>query len=217
MKVIAYKRTSSEKNRDSHSFSRQDEAINFWAKRKGAEIVDSYEEVFTGTEADRPVFSEMLNQMALSGITTFVVENQTRLGRDLMVNLHLIASCKKMGISIIDASTDDELTKQEDPMSVAMMQISGVFAQLEKSQLVSKLRKARDAKSKALGKRIEGRKKLSLPPDLILKIKKLRRKPANLKRKTYQEIANNLNNEGLKTPTGKHFLPMTIKRIIEEN
>jgi len=217
MKVVAYKRTSSEKNRDSHSFSRQDEAINFWAKRKGAEVVDSYEEVFTGTEADRPVFSEMINQMAESGVKTFVVENQTRLGRDLMVNLHLIASCKKMGISIIDASSDDDLTKQEDPMSVAMMQISGVFAQLEKSQLVSKLKKARDAKSKALGKRIEGRKKLSLPPDLILKIKKLRRKPANLKRKTYQEIANNLNNEGLKTPTGKHFLPMTIKRIIEEN
>jgi site-specific DNA recombinase len=217
MKVVAYKRTSSEKNRDSHSFSRQNEAINFWAKRKGAQVVDSYEEVFTGTEADRPVFSEMLNQMALSGIKTFVVENQTRLGRDLMVNLHLIASCKNLGISIIDASTDDDLTKQEDPMSVAMMQISGVFAQLEKSQLVSKLKKARDAKSKALGKRIEGRKILSLPPDLILKIKKLRRKPANLKRKTYQTIADTLNNEGSKTPTGKQFLPMTIKRIIEEN
>ena len=217
MKVVSYKRTSSERNRDSHSFSRQNEAINFWAKRNGAEVVNSFEEVFTGTEADRPVFSAMINQMAESGIKTFVVENQTRLGRDLMVNLHLIASCKNMGISIIDASTGDDLTNQNDPMSVAMTQICGVFAQLEKSQLVSKLRKARDAKSKSLGKRIEGRKKISLPSELIQKIKKLRRKPTNAKRKTYQTIADILNNEGLKTSTGKHFLPMTIKRIIEEN
>jgi DNA invertase Pin-like site-specific DNA recombinase len=217
MKVIAYKRTSSEKNRDSHSFFRQEEAIKFWAKRNGAEVVNSFEEVFTGTEADRPVFSAMINQMAESGIKTFVVENQTRLGRDLMVNLHLIASCKNMGISIIDASTGDDLTNQNDPMSVAMTQICGVFAQLEKSQLVSKLRKARDAKSKSLGKRIEGRKKITLPSELIQKIKKLRRKPANAKRLTYQGIADILNHEGYATGTGKKFLPMTINRVLEEN
>jgi hypothetical protein len=54
----------------------------------------------------------------------------------------------------------------------------GVFAQLEKNlNLFQNCAKARDAKSKDLGKRIEGRKKITLPNDLILKIKQLRRKP----------------------------------------
>jgi site-specific DNA recombinase len=216
MKVFAYLRVSSETNRDGHGFIRQKESINIWAANHKTEVVQIFEEVFTGAEIQRPIFAVMLEQMNAIGIKTFVVENQTRLGRDLMVNLHLIALCKKMGVSIIDASTGDDLTKKEDPMSVAMMQISGVFAQLEKNQLVSKLRKARDAKSKEHGEGIEGRKKITLPNDLILKIKKLRRKPFGAKRKTIKQVADALNIEGLLTPSGGKFHATTISRILKE-
>ena len=112
MKVFAYLRVSTETNKDGHGFIRQKESINLWAQNNKSEVVEIFEEVFTGTEIERPVFAQMLEQMNTNGIKTFVVENQTRLGRDLMVNLHLIASCKKMGISIIDASTGDDLTDQ---------------------------------------------------------------------------------------------------------
>ncbi|MDC0266672.1 recombinase family protein [bacterium] len=216
MKVFGYCRVSTETNKDGHGFTRQKESINLWAKNNNSEVVEFFEEVFTGTEIERPVFAQMLEQMNTNGIKTFVVENQTRLGRDLMVNLHLIASCKKMGISIIDASTGDDLTNQNDPISVAMVQMSGVFAQLEKNQLVSKLRKARDAKSKDLGKRIEGRKKITLPNELILKIKRLRRKPIGLKRKTIKQVADELNVSGLVTPSGGKFHATTVSRILKE-
>ena len=148
--------------------------------------MEVFEEVITGTTADRPIFSDMLGRMAETGISSFVIESQSRLGRDLLVNLHLISSCKKLGISIIDAATGDDLTKLEDPMMVAMHQISCVFAQLDKSMIVSKLKKARDAKSKELGRRCEGRKKSPFSEDLILKIKKLRRKPHNGKRNSLE-------------------------------
>jgi site-specific DNA recombinase len=216
MKVFAYLRISTETNRDGHGFIRQKESINLWAQNNKSEVIEFFEEVFTGTEIDRPVFAQMLEQMNTNGIKTFVVENQTRLGRDLMVNLHLIASCKKMGISIIDASTGDDLTNQNDPISVAMVQMSGVFAQLEKNQLVSKLRKARDAKSKDLGRRIEGRRKITLPNELILKIKRLRRKPIGLKRKTIKQVADELNVSGLVTPSGGKFHATTVSRILKE-
>ena len=216
MKVFGYCRVSTETNKDGHGFTRQKESINLWAKNNNSEVVEFFEEVFTGTEIERPTFAQMLEQMNAQGIKTFVVENQTRLGRDLMVNLHLIASCKKMGVSIIDASTGDDLTNQNDPISVAMVQMSGVFAHLEKNQLVSKLRKARDAKSKDLGKRIEGRKKITLPNDLILKIKRLRRKPIGLKRKTIKQVADELNVSGLVTPSGGKFHTTTVSRILKE-
>ncbi|MDA7533411.1 recombinase family protein [Verrucomicrobia bacterium] len=216
MKVFAYCRVSTETNKDGHGFTRQKDSINQWAKNNQSEVIEFFEEVFTGTEVERPVFAQMLEQMNAHGIKTFVVENQTRLGRDLMVNLHLIASCKKMGVGVIDASTGDDLTKQDDPMSVAMMQISGVFSQLEKSQLVSKLRKARDAKSKEHGKRIEGRKKITIPNDLILKIKQLRRKPIGKRRLTIKQVADALNIEGLLTPSGGKFHTTTVSRILKE-
>ena len=216
MKVFAYLRISTETNKNGHGFIRQKDVINLWAKNNKVDVVEFFEEVFTGTEIERPVFAQMLDQMNALGIQTFVIENQTRLGRDLMVNLHLIASCKKMGVGVIDASTGDDLTKQDDPMSVAMMQISGVFSQLEKSQLVSKLRKARDAKSKDLGRRIEGRRKITLPNELILKIKRLRRKPIGLKRKTIKQVADELNFAGLVTPSGGKFHATTVSRILKE-
>lgn len=216
MKVFAYLRISTETNRDGHGFIRQKDSINQWAKNNQSEVIDFFEEVFTGAEIDRPVFAKMLEQMDAQGIKNFVVENQTRLGRDLMVNLHLIASCKKMGVSIIDASTGDDLTDQKDPISIAMVQMSGVFAQLEKNQLVSKLRKARDAKSKEHGKRIEGRKKITIPNDLILKIKQLRRKPIGKRRLTIKQVADALNIEGLLTPSGGKFHTTTVSRILKE-
>ncbi len=216
MKVFAYLRISTETNKNGHGFIRQKDVINLWAKNNKVDVVEFFEEVFTGTEIERPVFAQMLDQMNALGIQTFVIENQTRLGRDLMVNLHLIASCKKMGVGVIDASTGDDLTKQDDPMSVAMMQISGVFSQLERSQLVSKLRKARDAKSKEHGKRIEGRKKITIPNDLILKIKQLRRKPVGKRRLTIKQVADALNIEGLLTPSGGKFHTTTVSRILKE-
>ena len=213
-KVFGYARCSSDTNAGGDTFNRQSDAIRSWAKTAKAKVVEVFEEVITGTTADRPIFTGMLSRMAQEGINSFVIENQSRLGRDLLVNLHLISSCKKLGISIIDASTGDDLTQLEDPMMVAMHQISGVFAQLDKSMIVSKLKKARDAKSKELGKRCEGRKKSPFSSDLILKIKKLRRKPHHGKRISLEKIAEFLNKDGNRTPTGGKFHATTVKRIL---
>lgn len=215
-KVFAYLRTSSETNKDSNTWQRQQDTINSWAKASKASVVETFNEIITGTTAERPIFASMISSMNESGIKTFVVENQSRLGRDLLVNLHLIASCRKMGIQIIDASTGDDLCANSDPMVVAMTQISGVFAQLEKSQLVSKLKKARDAKSSEVGHRVEGRKRRPYAQALVERVKKLRRKPVGSKRKTLDEIASILNKDGIRTASGKLFHPFTISNILKQ-
>jgi DNA invertase Pin-like site-specific DNA recombinase len=55
------------------------------------------------------------------------------------------------------AANGDDMTETTDPMKVAMRQIAGAFAQLEKARLVAKLKAARERKREANGKR-EGRK-----------------------------------------------------------
>ena len=54
-------------------------------------------------------------------------------------------------------ATDDDLTASDDPFKIAMRQIAGAFAQLEKARLVGKLAAARKRKREATGK-CEGRK-----------------------------------------------------------
>jgi hypothetical protein len=58
-------------------------------------------------------------------------------------------------VTAVFTAAGDELTETDDPFKVAMRQIAGTFAQLEKARLVAKV--ARDRKRAATGK-CEGRK-----------------------------------------------------------
>jgi DNA invertase Pin-like site-specific DNA recombinase len=120
---------------------------------------------------------------------------------------------------LINAGTGQDVTKdfEDDPMKTALIQMQGVFAQLEKNLLVKKLRKAREAKRKA-GK-CEGRKRYGeIDPQeqhVIKRIVALRRKPKGLgKRRTYQQIADILNAEGIKTQDGKQWQTAQVWRIV---
>ena len=57
----------------------------------------------------------------------------------------------KLGMKVLTANGDD-LTVTDDHMKVAMRQIAGTFAQLEKARLVAKLKAARDRKKAETGK-----------------------------------------------------------------
>ena len=136
--------------------------------------------MFTGTEENRPGLTELL--ASVSTEETIVVSDPSRLSRELSCQMALLAKFNQLGIECIDASTGRSLTESKDPMMVALTQMQGVFSQLEKRALVAKLKSGRDAKSRELGKRCEGRKKKYLNSDILIRIKKLRRKPKQKKR-----------------------------------
>ena len=101
-------------------------------------------------------------------------------------------------------------------MKKALVQMQGVFNELEKSLLVGRLRKGRRAKKLATG-RCEGRLPYGQSPEekaIIRKIGYLRRKPKYGKRRTYQAIADILNAEGVPTRLGKRWRPVQIWRIV---
>lgn len=99
----------------------------------------------------------------------------------------------------------------------AMIQVQGVFAELDKSILVAKLRKAREAKKDKTG-RCEGRKPYGFfegEEKVVKRIKQLHRKPRGGKRLGPYQIARILNKEGWPTCRAKEWRGSQVNFILK--
>jgi DNA invertase Pin-like site-specific DNA recombinase len=128
-------------------------------------------------------------------------------------------------IILIDARTGENVTQAigSDPMKKAMIQMQGIFAELEKNLLVKKLKVARECKRKSDGK-CEGRKGWNDQPgkrDAVLDaIGNYRRKPKGKKRPTFNDVADEINRLALEdnlytTITGKEWNGPMIQNFIQ--
>jgi DNA invertase Pin-like site-specific DNA recombinase len=222
--AFAYLRVSGKNQIKGHGFERQLQTIRAFAKANGYDIQGVYREKgVSGTlgEMERPAFSEMLRDMLSNGVRVVIIEGMDRLARLLRVQEHLLVYLASKRIDLVSAATGENVTQaiSEDPMKKALVQIQGVFAELDKSLLVRKLKKARDAKRAKAGK-CEGAKRYgedSPQEQAIMKrIYYLRRKPRGLnkKPKTYQDIADILNAEDVPTKRGRPWTPTQVWRIV---
>lgn len=200
LKAYGYCRVSGAGQIDGNGFERQENAIRTFASKNKIEIVHVYREQVSGIkdQDDREVFQLMLSDILRNGVRTIIVEGLDRLAREYRVQEQLIIYLASKEITLIDARTGEDVTLAigSDPMKKAMIQMQGIFAELEKNLLVKKLRLARESKRMAAGK-CEGRKGWGDTPDkrdaILGQIKVLRRKPKFGKRLTFVEVANQLN------------------------
>ena len=97
-------------------------------------------------------------------------------------------------------------------------QILGAVSQFAKTSTVDQLRAARDRRSAALGRRVEGRKGYAATiPELVREAKRLRRaSPKTGKRRTLAEIAAELARLGHVTSTGRPFAVNQVVRLLAE-
>jgi DNA invertase Pin-like site-specific DNA recombinase len=160
-KAFAYLRTSSAANvgADKDSDKRQREAIARFAREARLEVVQEfYDADVSGADPieTRPGFAELLDRVEANGVRVVVVEDATRFARGLVTQEAGIVALIERGVLVLTASGDN-LTETDDPFKIAMRQMAGVFAQLQKSRLVAKLKVARDRK-RAAGVKCGGRK-----------------------------------------------------------
>lgn len=196
MKAYGYLRVSGQGQIDGNGFDRQQESINQFAEKNGIEIVKFYNEQISGTtdSTEREIFQQMVSAILRNGVRTIVVEGLDRLAREYRVQEQLMIYLASKGISLYDARTGENVTEaiSADPMKKAMIQMQGIFSELEKNLLVKKLRVAREFKKEETGK-CEGRKGYQDNSEkkefLLNEIKSYRRKPKGGKRKTYSEVA----------------------------
>lgn len=226
-KCYGYLRVSGRGQVKGHGFSRQLETIKGYAKGHGYEVETVFKDkAVSGTldETHRPQFTEMIEDILSNGVKTVIIESLDRLARAYRIQEQLLIYMASRGVTLINASTGEDVTQaiNDDPMKKAMIQIQGIFGELDKSLLVRKLKKAREAKKRAAGK-CEGIKRFGEdnPAEqvIIKRIRYLRRLPRGLnkKRATYQSICDQLNAEGLTTQRGKPWAPAQVWNILNRS
>ena len=223
-KAVAYLRTSSAANvgADKDSEKRQRAAIKAYAKSARFEIADEdwfYDPAVSGADPieTRPGFNRLLDRIEGNGVRVVIVEDASRFARDLITQELGILSLIKLGVRVITAS-GDELTDTSDPMKVAMRQIAGAFAELEKKRLVAKLKGARERKrATAEGTTLDGRGKCEgrksvaeLAPEAV----KLARELNN--GRSLRAIAAELEANGFLTRKGTRYSADAVKRMLGE-
>jgi DNA invertase Pin-like site-specific DNA recombinase len=218
--AVGYVRVSGRGQLDGNGPDRQEEIIREFAGKRGIEMGKVYLEAFTGTEADRPTFMELLSDLLSNGCRTIIVESLDRFARDLLVQSTLLARLVSDGITLLSATTGEDVTAsiQDDPMRRALVQIQGVFAELDKNLIVRKLRKAREAARKQ-GERCEGRKPYGQKEgedNVIERIRALRRKPRGGNKKTWEEVAAALNAEGSLNRSGSKWTRQSLHKICKQ-
>jgi DNA invertase Pin-like site-specific DNA recombinase len=211
--AVGYVRTSSAANvgAEKDSEPRQRRAIERFAKSAGFQIVDWFRDpAVSGADPieSRPGFAALLNRIEGNGVRVVLVEDASRFARDLMAQELGIGVLLKLGMRVLTANGDD-LTETDDHMKVAMRQIAGSFAQLEKARLVAKLKAARDRKREATG-RCEGRRSYAdaMPATVALA------KQLHADGLSYRKISAELAVQGHVTGSGKHHVASAVQKML---
>jgi DNA invertase Pin-like site-specific DNA recombinase len=144
-----------------------------------------------------------------------------RFARELLIQISLLAKLAAEGLTLVAANTGENVTDamNDDPMRKAMVQIQGVFAELDKNLLVRKLKKGREAKRAATG-RCEGQKPFGHydgESDVIDRIRQLRRKPRGKDRSSFADVAAELNAAGHRNRAGREWSRAMVHHVAKEN
>jgi DNA invertase Pin-like site-specific DNA recombinase len=232
MKVYGYTRVSGQAQVTGDGHPRQIETIRSF-REQHASLYPAIRRIYSDdavpgkVDADeRPQFQAMLAEC--TGGDVVIVEALDRLARSYATQEKLLSLLVSKGITLISANTGENVTEafMGDPMRRALVQIQGIFAELDKNLIISKLSKARERIKKegrregaklyspdpVLNKRVEGRKPYGHRPgeqqilNLMLDM--------YIQGKTVTEIAGVLNRAGRKPRTGERWHPATVGKIL---
>lgn len=217
--AISYLRVSGKGQVDGDGFPRQREAIARHARAKGLKLVGEYrDEGVSGTREleNREGLRELIARIRANGVRIVLVENATRLARDLMVGEVILREFRDLDVTVVAADSGTDLTVgDDDPTRRLIRQVLGAVAEFEKSVLVSKLRAARIRKRRLTG-HCEGRKRFGARVgeiEAVRRIAALRRKPRNGSALSYARIAAQLNAEKVPSRSGRPWAPATVRQI----
>ena len=219
--AYAYLRVSGQGQITGHGFERQLREIKRFCQSK-YRLEKIYKEQISGTisEEKRPVMGTMIADILSNGCDTIIVEDLSRLAREYRIQENILIYLASKKINLVAANTGENITDaiESDPMRKALVQIQGVFGELDKSLLVRKLRKAREKVRREKG-RCEGAKiygTLEGETEILQYIRRLRRKPksSGKMRMTYRAIAEVLNRDGIKPRKAPLWTPSLVFNVL---
>jgi DNA invertase Pin-like site-specific DNA recombinase len=216
--AVSYLRVSGQGQIDGDGFPRQREAIARFARMSRLNVLEEFrDEGVSGTRElqNRPGLAEILDRAEGDGIRVVIVERADRLARDLMVSEVILDQFRKADVRVLTADGQD-LTADDDPTRKLIRQVLAAVAEFDKSVTVLKLRAARQ-RIRARNGRCEGRKPFGARPgeaEVIRLMRTLRRKTPKQTRRSFADIADELNRRQVPTRTGTSWQARTIYGIL---
>ena len=213
---VAYLRVSGAAQLEGTGFDRQEDNCSRLASAKDFTINRVFkEEAIPGwkDEDERPAFKEMVAFMLDTKTKILIIEGLDRLARSYRVQEQLILYLAAKGLTLYAANTGEDITEavMGDPMKKALVQIQGVFAELDKSMIVAKLRKGREATKKKYG-RCEGQKPFGhYESEYMIHLAIMHNRSLGM---TYTQIADTLNSAGMPNRSGGAWSGPFIAKII---
>ena len=214
--AVGYMRCSGAGQIDGDTWNRQNEAIKACCISKSLEMIHEYrDEAIPGKlgEESRPAFQQMVSDLLGNGCRTIVIESLDRLARQYDIQQQLATYLASKGLTLISANTGEDITAalMGDPMRRALVQIQGIFAELDKNLLIAKLRKARQRKRERCGKG-EGRDAFGVKPgeSQILEEMKL----SHSHGLNPKQIAESMNMLGVPTRMGGPWKANVVAKIL---
>ena len=221
--AVAFMRCSGLGQAAGDTWDRQTAAITKYAGKNNLEVADGdwFRDVgVSGTKeaGDRPGLAQLLDRVESNGVRVVLIENPTRLARDLLVGEVILGQLRALGCTVIDCDSGTNLVDDQDcdPTRRLIRQVLMAVAEFDRRVTVLKLRAARERIRRRSG-RCEGRKPFGTRPgesDTLERIRQLHRKPVGMPRRSLQDIADQLNLEGRPTRTGKPWAKGTVHQLI---
>jgi DNA invertase Pin-like site-specific DNA recombinase len=239
MRLVGYRRVSSESQLDGFGLDIQDKAMRRWARHNDHRIVlMCTDEAISGAKdaTDRPGLSAALSALqrpehrgkggmfAPPVAEGLLVARLDRLARALTVQEAALAIAWRAGGRVFTADGGEVLADDpDDPMRTALRQVVGVFAELERRMVVKRLKDGRNAKA-ATGRHSvgaypygymgagTGRERDVAPnPQEQLGLARI----VELRRagNSYRAIVATLATEGVPSRSGGGWTPDTVRRI----
>lgn len=212
MKAWGYIRVSGRAQITKDGPERQREAIKAFCEQLNVELQgELFEKGVSGKVEgmDRPAFRRFIDQFdedtekGLTPIGVIIVERLDRLARELKVQEIMLSECRKRGIKVFACDQGqliDQATDDCDPTRVLIRQVLGAVSQWQKTELVYKLRAARDRIRERKG-RCEGPLPFgSTAGEQCVLQQLIALRDANM---SFQAVADFLNESAMLSPRGK--------------
>jgi len=140
-KVVVFSRVSTQ----IQDTLRQTEELKEYAERMNYQVLQIFEEKISGTKktSERPVLQSMLTYIENNPVQKILIWELSRIGRNSLEVLQILNQCNAMKVSIFIKNFNIETLDDKghiNPMTQFMLEIINTLNQLERNNIVQRLR-----------------------------------------------------------------------------